>query len=221
MKKYYEILEVNPKASQEIIEKAYKVLAKKYHPDLQEEQHKELAKQKMQEINEAYEILSDANKSAQYDQQLANEEQRELQRKIEEQNKVYEQSQNIQQNQMQQDAYYQEQLRKEYERVAREQQRMQQKINEQQQNAYYNYLRSLGYKIKEKWTWKKTLNLFLVMGILIVIIAVLWVIPPTREWLISIYEGNVVIKLIVDLIVNIVTVLYNAIVGLFEHPPTI
>ena len=36
MKKYYEILEVNPKASIEIIEKAYKVLAKKYHPDLYE-----------------------------------------------------------------------------------------------------------------------------------------------------------------------------------------
>ena len=120
MKKYYEILEVNPKASQEIIEKAYKVLAKKYHPDLQEEQYKELAKQKMQEINEAYEILSDANKRAKYDQELANEEKRELQRKIEEQNKIYEQSQNIQQNQIQQEAYYQEQFRKEYERVARE-----------------------------------------------------------------------------------------------------
>lgn len=36
MKNYYEILQVNEKASQEIIEKAYKVLAKKYHPDLQE-----------------------------------------------------------------------------------------------------------------------------------------------------------------------------------------
>ena len=34
MKKYYEILEVNEKASQEIIEKAYKTLVKKYHPDL-------------------------------------------------------------------------------------------------------------------------------------------------------------------------------------------
>lgn len=221
MKKYYEILEVNPKASQEIIEKAYKVLAKKYHPDLQEEQYKELAKQKMQDINEAYEILSDANKRAKYDQELANEEKRELQRKIEEQNKIYEQSQNIQQNQIQQDAYYQEQFRKEYERVAREQQKMQQQINEQQQNAYYDYLRSLGYRIKEKWTWKKTLNLLLVIGILIVIIAVLWVIPPTREWLISIYEGNIAIKVIVDLIINIVTVLYNAIVGLFENPPTI
>ena len=34
MKNYYEILEVNQKASSEVIEKAYKVLVKKYHPDL-------------------------------------------------------------------------------------------------------------------------------------------------------------------------------------------
>ena len=34
MKNYYEILEVNPKASQEMIEKTYKFLVKKYHPDL-------------------------------------------------------------------------------------------------------------------------------------------------------------------------------------------
>ncbi|MBO6244107.1 MAG: DnaJ domain-containing protein, partial [Clostridia bacterium] len=35
MKNYYEILEINENASQEIIEKVYKVLVKKYHPDLQ------------------------------------------------------------------------------------------------------------------------------------------------------------------------------------------
>ena len=35
MKNYYEILEVDKKASEEIIEKAYRALAKRYHPDLQ------------------------------------------------------------------------------------------------------------------------------------------------------------------------------------------
>ena len=34
MRNYYEILEVNSKASKEVIEKAYKVLVRKYHPDL-------------------------------------------------------------------------------------------------------------------------------------------------------------------------------------------
>ena len=59
MKKYYEILEVNPNASIEIIEKAYKVLARKYHPDLYEGEEKIYAEKKMRDINEAYKILSD------------------------------------------------------------------------------------------------------------------------------------------------------------------
>lgn len=40
-KNYYKILEVDSSASPEVIEKAYKTLAKKYHPDLQEESQKE------------------------------------------------------------------------------------------------------------------------------------------------------------------------------------
>lgn len=43
MKTLYEILEVSETASKEIIEKAYKVLAKKYHPDLQPQEQKENA----------------------------------------------------------------------------------------------------------------------------------------------------------------------------------
>ena len=47
MKNYYEILQVNEKASSEIIEKAYKVLVKKYHPDLQKDiKKKELLEDK-------------------------------------------------------------------------------------------------------------------------------------------------------------------------------
>lgn len=73
MKKYYEILEVNPKASIEIIEKAYKVLARKYHPDLYEGEKKIYAEQKMREINEAYKILSDDFLREQYDSELEKE----------------------------------------------------------------------------------------------------------------------------------------------------
>ena len=74
MKKYYEILEVNPKASIEIIEKAYKVLARKYHPDLYEGEKKIYAEHKMREINEAYKILSDDFLREQYDSELEKEE---------------------------------------------------------------------------------------------------------------------------------------------------
>ena len=49
---YYEILEVSRMASKEVITKAYKVLVRKYHPDLeQDEGKKEEAKEKMVRIN--------------------------------------------------------------------------------------------------------------------------------------------------------------------------
>lgn len=72
MKNYYEILEVSQKASPEVIEKAYKVLVKKYHPDLQENDDKLEAEQKIKLINEAYDILSDEVKRAKYDKEIKN-----------------------------------------------------------------------------------------------------------------------------------------------------
>ncbi len=70
MRNYYEILEVNPKASKEVIEKAYKVLAKKYHPDLYTGEKKLYAERKIKEINAAYNILSDEFLREQYDYEL-------------------------------------------------------------------------------------------------------------------------------------------------------
>ena len=45
MKNYYDLLEVTPKASKEIIEKAYRVLIKKYHPDLYQGEKEYMQKQ--------------------------------------------------------------------------------------------------------------------------------------------------------------------------------
>ena len=67
MKDYYKILQVAPDASPEVIRMAYKALAKKYHPDLNPGQE-EAAQEKMKDVNEAYEILSDKDKRWQYDQ---------------------------------------------------------------------------------------------------------------------------------------------------------
>ena len=67
MKNYYEILEVDKNASDEIIEKAYKTLVKKYHPDLQKNSKNQ---NKMQQINEAYEILSNDFKRREYDEKI-------------------------------------------------------------------------------------------------------------------------------------------------------
>lgn len=71
---YYEILEVNKNASPEIIEKAYKTLVKKYHPDLQQDEDKNKYEEKIKKINEAYDILSDPEKRKKYDLNLKNTE---------------------------------------------------------------------------------------------------------------------------------------------------
>ena len=63
---YYEVLGVQKGASEEEIKKAYKKMARKYHPDLNPD-NKE-AEEKFKEVNEAYEVLSDADKKARYDQ---------------------------------------------------------------------------------------------------------------------------------------------------------
>ena len=75
MKNYYEILEVSNKASKEVIEKAYKVLAKKYHPDRYTGDRRNMAEERLKEINVAYKILSDDLLRDQYDNELSKEKQ--------------------------------------------------------------------------------------------------------------------------------------------------
>ena len=63
---YYTVLGVSRSASESEIKKAYRQLARQYHPDVNPGD--KAAEQKFKDINEAYEVLSDAEKKAQYDQ---------------------------------------------------------------------------------------------------------------------------------------------------------
>ena len=63
---YYEVLGIAKGASEDEIKKAYKKMARKYHPDLNPGDKE--AEEKFKEVNEAYEVLSDADKKARYDQ---------------------------------------------------------------------------------------------------------------------------------------------------------
>ncbi len=67
MAKNYEELGVTREASADEIKKAYRKLARKYHPDISKEKD---AEEKMQAINVAYDTLSNAEKKAEYDQIL-------------------------------------------------------------------------------------------------------------------------------------------------------
>src|SRR5207342_88256 len=65
-KDYYATLGISKTASPEEIQKAYRKLARKYHPDMNPDDA--TAKKKFQEVQSAFEVLSDADKRKRYDQ---------------------------------------------------------------------------------------------------------------------------------------------------------
>ena len=73
-KDYYKILGVSKEANDDELKRAYRKLAKKYHPDANPDNKAE-AEAKFKEVNEAYSVLSDKQKRAQYDRFGSNFEQ--------------------------------------------------------------------------------------------------------------------------------------------------
>ena len=70
MKDYYKILNVNINATNDELKKSFRTLAKKYHPDRNQDDKDAL--RKFQEVNEAYEVLSNEDSRKKYDNERAN-----------------------------------------------------------------------------------------------------------------------------------------------------
>lgn len=201
-KNYYEILEVDKKASSEIIKKSYSTLAKKYHPDLQPEDKKQDAEEKFKLINEAYEVLSDPEKRKNYDASLS-----ENIISKEEYDSIYMENLKLRDiiNEMQKEysknnSSYTRQ--EESTNFSEDSQSNQQQnytnpfINNSQQNYYNEYMNNIeearrqayhdayiqdlknrGYKIKYQKTWKDYFKSFLSIILTILILFILWHIP--------------------------------------------
>lgn len=209
-KNYYDILQVNRNASPEIIEKAYKTLAKKYHPDLQTEENKKQSEEILKEINEAYEILSDEEKKKTYDATLAEQEKQNstvnndtiyTSPLLEEDLYDKKQQELLHELQLRQEKQYQEQLQREQELA------YQQQLEEARQKAYHDaYIQDLknrGYKIRYKKSLKDYIMSFLSLLLTGLVLFLLWQIPFVKNFFINMYLENEIIHMIVDLILNL------------------
>ena len=204
METLYDILEVSRKASKEIIEKAYKTLAKKYHPDLQNsDNEKKIAEERMKKINEAYSVLSDEQKRAEYDLKLQHEEEIEKYKNSSQENAEEHYEQDYDEDEMYENDWkkqYANLSPKEQKRVAR---KIQKEANEEYRKQYEEYFRSLGYRIKHRMTLKDYITIFAVIFALVIIFLILWVVPPTHEWMMGLYNENLVVQIIVNIIIGI------------------
>ena len=190
---YYEILQVNKNASNEIIEKAYKILVKKYHPDLQKNNLKNKYEEKIKKINEAYEILSDSEKRKNYDLLLKNSE-----ISIEEYNKIYNEN-IVLKNEINYLKNNYIQLQNNYNHFNNNFiNNINQKINTPINNINYNYYKPKN-KIKYKKNLKDLIALFITTIIILIIFIILWNIPFTKNYL----NNNPVFKFIFKFFINI------------------
>ena len=173
MKDYYKILEVNENASKEVIEKAYKVLVKRYHPDIQNSNSG--SNLKILDVNEAYSVLSDDYLKEKYDRE----------RQIEKEKKIA--------NNYVETDY--SRIYKEKEKNIYQNDKKSINFNSKKDDSYEGILELLkemmkfDFKFKGKYSIKKINILVLILSILIVVFIglAMYCIPYTRQWIIYLF----------------------------------
>lgn len=221
-KNYYEILEVNKNASPEIIEKAYKTLVKKYHPDLQDNNLKAEYEEKIKLINEAFEVLSNSEKRKNYDLNLKQTEfsvedynnliNENLKLKneinylknnlINYKNNINNNINNNFNNKINENLNYNDinknnlnnnkNINNNYSENIR--QKYNEAINKAYYDAYIQDLKNRGYKIKYKKTFKEYLKSLISVFITIIIFILIFQIPLIKNY----FLNNELIKIIIN-----------------------
>ena len=202
MKDYYKILGVSQSASNDELKKAFRSLAKKYHPDRNKDD--ESAKAKFQDVNEAYGILSNEKSRKEYDENLKNQRQRE---KEEDRQKIINETMQEYSNKSQNVYYNQLQMNKNTPNINQEQ--TQKNINVNQQKVYTkkDYIRDYNKrlrKLKFENCKKNAITNLKTIAIMAVIAIFIWFFPPTHKFLVNMYEENIVLQTIVEIFKRIV-----------------
>ena len=213
-KNYYDILEVNKNASPEIIEKAYKTLVKKYHPDLQDNNLKAEYEEKIKLINEAFEVLSDSEKRKNYDLNLKQTEfsVEDYNNLINENLKLKNEINYLKNNLINYKNNFNNKINENlnYNDINKNNlnnnkninnncsENIQQKYNDAINKAYYDaYIQDLknrGYKIKYKKTFKEYLKSLISLFITIIIFILIFQIPFIKNY----FLNNELIKIIIN-----------------------
>ena len=219
MKNYYDILEINKNASPEVVEKAYKTLVKKFHPDLQSDESKQNAEEKMKELNEAYETISNPDKREKYNQKL---EQIESKKNINYGYNVQTNSQSPMSNQVQTNHTYQQEVKndknynksnkKDQRKISKQQayeqkkyaQKIQNAVNKAYYDAYIQDLRNRGYKIVYKKSAKEYLQMIfraiITLAVTFLVLFLFYQIPFVKNYFSRLYTNNEVFRSFIDII---------------------
>ena len=204
---YYKILEVDKDASPEVIEKAYKTLVKKYHPDLQESNMREKSEGRIKLINEAYEVLSNPVSRSKYDLTLKQSEisQEDYNKLSEENISLHKEINNLKQksnfqytqndfqftaNNHSQQPNYNEEYRKQLEY---ENEILQAK-EKAYHDAYIQDLKNRGYKIRYKKTPKDYFKNLIAFILTLLILFLLLQIAFINNFFKSLFSENPIIR---------------------------